>query len=105
MSFKDRTYLTWSYGKTQFFVGAMYNLFCTWLMKTAFSYSFLVDAFILKAIIVALTYYLVKQFQNRDAIFFYINLGLSRRKLQLKVLLIDYLALAVLFTIVYFLHG
>ena len=105
MSFKDRTYLTWSYGKAQFFVGAAYNLFCTWLMKTAFSYSFLVDAFILKAIISALTYYLARQFQNRDAIFFYINLGLSRRKLQLKVLIIDNLALAVLFTIVYFLHG
>jgi hypothetical protein len=48
---------------------------------------------------------LEKQFQNRDAIFFYINLGLSRRKLQLKVLIIDYLALVLLFTIVYFLHG
>lgn len=48
MSFRDRAYLTWSYGKTQFFVGAMYNLFYTWLLKTDFSYSFLVDAFILK---------------------------------------------------------
>lgn len=105
MSFKDRAYLTWSYGKAQFFVGAVYNLFCTWLLKTDFSYSFLVDAFILKPIISALAYYLEKQFQNRDAIFFYINLGLSRRKLQLKVLIIDYLALVLLFTIVYFLHG
>jgi hypothetical protein len=74
-------------------------------MKTAFSYSFLVDAFILKAIISALTYYLAKQFQNRDAIFFYINLGLSRRKLQLSVVLIDYLTLAILFTTLLLLNG
>jgi len=64
-----------------------------------------VDAFILKAIVSALTYYLTKQFQNRDAIFFYINLGLSRRKLQLSVVLIDYLTLAILFTTLLLLNG
>jgi hypothetical protein len=48
---------------------------------------------------------LTRQFQNRDAIFFYINLGLSRRKLQLSVLVIDYLVLAILLTSVLLLHG
>ena len=105
MSFRDRVYLTWSYGKAQFFVGAVYNVFCTWLMKTAFSYSFFVDAFILKAIVCALTYYLTKQFQNRDAIFFYINLGLSRRRLQMSVVLIDYMALAILLPTLLLLNG
>jgi hypothetical protein len=105
MSIGDRILLTWNYGKAQFFVGAVYNVFCTLLLKTGFSYSFFVDAFILKAIVSALTYYLTRQFQNRDAIFFYINLGLSRRKLQLSVLLIDYLVLAILLTSVLLLYG
>ena len=45
------------------------------------------------------------QVRDRDAIFFYINLGFSRRKLQLSVLLIDYLVLAILLTSVLLLHG
>lgn len=105
MSIRDRILLTWNYGKAQFIVGAVYNVFCTLLLKTGFSYSFFVDAFILKSIVFALTYYLTRQFQNRDAIFFYINLGLSRRKLQLSVLVIDYLVLAILLTYVLLLHG
>ena len=105
MSIRDRILLTWNYGKAQFLVGAAYNVFCTLLLKTGFSYSFFVDAFILKSIVCALTYYLTRQFQNRDAIFFYINLGLSRRKMQLSVLFVDYLVLAILLTYVLLLHG
>ena len=41
----------------------------------------------------------------RDAIFFYINLGLSRRKLLISVILIDFLSLAVLMAIVYLIYG
>jgi hypothetical protein len=48
---------------------------------------------------------LVRQFRDRDAIFFYINLGLSRRKLQLSVLLVDFLFLAILLTTVMLIHG
>ena len=105
MSIRDRILLTWNYGKAQFLVGAAYNVFCTLLLKTGFSYSFFVDAFILKSIVFALTYYLTRQFQNRDAIFFYINLGLSRRKMQLSVLFVDYLVLTILLTSILLLHG
>lgn len=45
MSIRDRILLTWNYGKAQFIVGAVYNVFCTLLLKTGFSYSFFVDAF------------------------------------------------------------
>ena len=55
--------------------------------------------------VTAITVYLVKQFRDRDAIFFYINLGLSRRKLLTSVILIDFLALAVLMTIIFFIYG
>ena len=105
MTIREWTYLTWTYGKAQFLVGAAYNVFCTTLLAKGFSYSFFVDAFILKAVVYAVTFFLVKQFRDRDAIFFYINLGLSRRKLQLSVLAIDYLVLALLFTTVLLLHG
>ena len=105
MTFRDRIYLTWNYGKVQFFIGFVYNLVCTMLLAGGFSYTFFVDAFIVKAVVYAVTFYLVKQFRNRDAIFFYINLGLSDRKLQLSVLLVDFLVLAILLTTVLLLHG
>ena len=65
----------------------------------------MVDSFILKVALLAITMYLVKQFRDRDAIFFYINLGLSRRKLPISVILIDFLSLAVLMAIIHLLYG
>ena len=65
----------------------------------------MVDSFILKGGLMAITLHLVKQFRDRDAIFFYINLGLSRRKLLISVILIDFLALAILMTIMFFIYG
>ena len=70
-----------------------------------FSYTFMVDSFILKGVLMAITLYLVKQFRDRDAIFFYINLGLSRRKLFISVVLIDFLSLAVLMAIMHLIYG
>ena len=65
----------------------------------------MVDSFILKVALLAITMYLVKQFRDRDAIFFYINLGLSRRKLLISVALIDFLSLAVLMAIMHLIYG
>ena len=65
----------------------------------------MVDSFILKVALMAITLYLVKQFRDRDAIFFYINLGLSRRKLLISVILIDFLSLAVLMAIMHLIYG
>ncbi|MBQ2544110.1 MAG: hypothetical protein II556_04095 [Bacteroidales bacterium] len=45
------------------------------------------------------------QFRDRDAIFFYINLGLSRRKLLVSVILIDFMALAILMGIMFLING
>ena len=70
-----------------------------------FSYTFMVDSFILKVALLAITMYLVKQFRDRDAIFFYINLGLSRRKLLISVILIDFLSLAILMAITHLIYG
>ena len=65
----------------------------------------MVDSFILKGVLMAVTLFLVKQFRDRDAIFFYINLGLSRRKLLISVILIDFLSLAVLMAIIHLMYG
>ena len=65
----------------------------------------MVDSFILKVALLAITMYLVKQFRDRDAIFFYINLGLSRRKLLTSVILIDFLSLAILMAITHLIYG
>lgn len=105
MTLRDRISLTWRYGKGIFLIGAVYNLVCAGFQTLGFSYTFMVDSFILKVALLAITMYLVKQFRDRDAIFFYINLGLSRRKLEISVILADFLALAILLTSVLIFHG
>ena len=105
MTLQDRISLIWHYGKGIFLIGAVYNLMCAGAQTLGFSYTSLVHSFIIKAVIMAITLYLIKQFRDRDAIFFYINLGLSRRKLLVSVILIDYFALALLMTITYFIYG
>ena len=101
----DRISLIWRYGKGIFIIGAVYNLVCAGFQTLGFSYTFMVDSFILKGVLLAITLYLVKQFRDRDAIFFYINLGLSRRKLLISVVLIDFLSLAVLMAIMHLIYG
>ena len=105
MTLRDRISLTWRYGKVIFLLGGVYNLVCAGFQSGGFSYAFMVDSFIIKAVLTAITLYLMKQFRDRDAIFFYINLGLSRRKLQISVILADFLALAIMLTSVLVIYG
>ena len=105
MTIRDRISLTWRYGKGVFLLGGVFNLVCAKLQADGFSYAFLVDSFIIKAVLTAITVYLMEQFRGRDAIFFYINLGLSRRKLLTSVILIDFLVLAILMTIMHLIYG
>jgi len=105
MKLWDRIYLTCSYGRAQLVLGCVYNVACTALLAQGFFYSFFVDAFILKALFTAVTLYLVSHFRDPGAIFFYINLGLSRRRLVIGTILLDFLALAVMLTTVLLIHG
>lgn len=75
MTLRDRISLTWRYGKTLFLIGGVYNLVCAGFQSIDFSYAFMVDSFIFKTVITAITLFLMKMFSDRDAIFFYINLG------------------------------
>ena len=43
----------------------MYNVVCTGYQSSGFSYTFMVDSFILKVALLAITMYLVKQFRDR----------------------------------------
>ena len=105
MTIRDRISLTWRYGKAQLLIGAVYNLVCVSILLSGISYAFCVDCFIVKVFVTAIVMYLASNFRERDAIFFYINLGLSRRKLQISVILADFLALAILLTSVLIFHG
>ena len=105
MTLRDRIYLTWNYGKAQFLIGGVYNVACTALMAQSFFYSFFVDCFIVKAVFTAVLLYLVNHFRDPGAIFFYINLGLSRRRLTVSIILVDFLALAIMLTTVLLIHG
>ena len=105
MTLRDRISLTWRYGKVLFLIGAVYNLVCAGFQSGGFSYTFMVDSFIIKTVVIAITLFLMKQFSDRDAIFFYINLGLSRRKLLASVIVIDFLVLAILMAIMHLIYG
>ena len=87
MTLRNRISLTWHYGKAQLLIGAVYNLVCMNFLLGGISYTFFVDCFIVKVVVTAIIMYLASKFRDRDAIFFYINLGLSRRKLQVSVVL------------------
>ena len=102
---RDRISLTLRYGRAQLLIGAVYNLVCMNYLLSEISYTFFVDCFIIKVVVTSITLYLVSRFRDRDAIFFYINLGLSRRKLEISVILADFLALAILLTSVLIFHG
>ena len=105
MTFRDRIFPTWRYGKAQLLIGAVYNLVCMRFLLSGISYTFFVDCFIVKVVVTAIIMYLASKFRDRDSIFFYINLGLSRRKLQVSVILADFLALAILLISVLIFHG
>ena len=105
MTFRDRIFLTWRYGKAQLLIGAVYNLVCMSFLLSGISYTFFVDCFIVKVVVTAIIMYLASKFRDRDSIFFYINLGLSHRKLQVSVILADFLALAILLISVLIFHG
>lgn len=105
MTLRNRISLTWRFGKGFFLIGAVYNGVCAGFQAGGFSYSFMMDSFIIKAVITAIVLFLTKQFSDRDAIFFYINLGLSRRKLLVSVILADYLALALLMALMHLIYG
>ena len=105
MTLRDRISLTWRYGKTQLLIGAVYNLVCMNYLMSGISYTFFVDCFIIKMPLTAIILYLDSKFRDRDTIFFYINLGLSRRKLLVSVILADFLALAILMTVTLLIYG
>ena len=82
--------LVWMYGKWIILAGGLFNLACVAFLAGAFSYMVLVDAFILKSLFTAVVLYLHRRFEDRDAIFFYINLGWSRKRLMAATLSIDF---------------
>ena len=105
MTLRDRISLTWRYGKAQLLIGAVYNLVCMCFLLSGISYTFFVDCFIVKVLVTAIIMYLASMLRDRDAVFFYINLGLSHRKLQISVILADFLMLAILLTSILIFHG
>ena len=99
-SWMERILLTAGYGKGLLILGGLFNVVCATLLASAFSYAGVVWAFMLKTVFTAVVLYLRKQFEKRDAVFFYINLGLTRKGMMTAVLTADYLVLATLLTII-----
>ena len=82
--------LVWQYGKWIIAAGMLYNVICAGFLAGAFSYAGLVTALLLKLMFTAVVLYLHRVFEDRDAVFFYINLGLNRKRLLAGTLAIDF---------------
>ena len=100
ISFWDRVRLSFSYGWLLLFSGAVLNLVSGLLLTTSFIYSGIVLSLIIKLLCSGVVLYLQRQFEHRDAVFFYINLGLTRRRMLATVLAFDYLVWAFMVTII-----
>lgn len=98
--FWDRVRVTISYGWVLLFCGALFNVVCGLLLATSFIYSGIVLSLILKLLCTGVMLYLQRQFEHRDAVFFYINLGLTRRRMLATVLAIDFLVWAIMITVI-----
>ena len=100
ISFWDRVRLSFSYGWVLLVCGAVLNVLSGILLATAFVYSGIDLTLILKLLCSGTLLYLQRQFENRDAVFFYINLGLTRRRMLATVLAADFLVWALMITII-----
>ena len=96
----EKMLLAAEYGEGLLVLGGLFNVVCASLLATAFSYAGVMYAFLIKGVFTMLVLYLRKQFEKRDAVFFYINLGLTRKGMLRAVLVMDLLALAVLFAVI-----
>ena len=99
-SWMERVLLAEEYGEGQLVLGGLFNVVCASLLATAFSYAGVMYAFLIKGVFAMVVLYLRKLFEKRDAVFFYINLGLTRKGMLTVVLAMDFLALAVLLAVI-----
>lgn len=100
VSWMDRIRLTLEYGAGLLVWGGLFNAVCYVYLSMAFFYSAVMVSLILKAGVSAASLYLKRRFENRDAVFFYVNLGLNRRRMLATVLTVDYLVWAALIVII-----
>ena len=99
-SWMERVLLAAEYGEGQLVLGGLFNVVCASLLATAFSYAGVMYAFLINGVFTMVVLYLRKLFEKRDAVFFYINLGLTRKGMLTVVLAMDFLALAVLLAVI-----
>ena len=100
VSWMERIRLTLGYGAGLLVLGGLFNAASAALVSMTASYSMIFLSLILKAGVTAASLYLNRQFENRDAVYFYINLGLNRRQMLTEVLAVDYLIWAVVVVII-----
>ena len=100
VSWMERFRLTLGSGAGLLVLGGLFNAVCAVLLSAGFFYGAILITFILKVGVTAVSMYLKRQFESRDSVFFYINLGLSRRRMLTTVLAVDYLVWAAMVVII-----
>ena len=100
VSWMERFRLTLGYGAGLLVLGGLFNAVCAVLLSAGFFYGAILITLILKAGVTAVSLYLKRQFESRDSVFFYINLGLNRRRMLTTVLTVDYLVWAAMVVII-----
>ena len=89
-----------SYGKVLLFCGALFNVVSGVLLASSSAFSVIDICLLFKLFCTVVVLFLMRQFEHRDAVFFYINLGLTRRSMLATVLAIDFLVWALMVTII-----
>lgn len=100
ISFWDRVRLSFSYGWVLLFCGALFNIVCGLLLASSPAFSLIDICLLFKLFCMGIVLFLKRQFEHRDAVFFYINLGLTRRRMLATVLAADFLVWAIMITVI-----
>ena len=90
VSWMERFRLSLGYGVVLLVLGGLFNAVCAVLLSAGFFYGAILLTLILKTGVTAVSLYLKRRFENWDAVFFYINLGLSRKRLMAATMSIDF---------------
>lgn len=99
-SWMEKVLLAAEYGEGLLVLGGLFNVVCASLLAMAFSYAGVMYAFLMKGVFTMVVLYLRSLFEKRDAVFFYINLGLTRKGMLTGVLAMDFVALALLLAVI-----
>lgn len=101
LQFRDKIKLSLRYGSNVLIVGGVYNVWYSFRGFLLDNFVSIWNSLLLKIVVMFVVFYFDKKRRTKDTVYFYINLGLSPRRMSISVLMIDFLSFLVLFISAY----